>query len=560
MDAGGNITLIADGTGNVDIFAPPASESSSITVNGVAFNTAFRVNDIGTSAPAQSIIHRHSTTLEPVLLYARANSDTDAHAAVTNGMPLSSAYTSGWTGTQYSLFGQVRISADATGTISDTSAPGKLDLMVSPDGSITPVSALSINNAGLVSIGNLGFTGNTISSTDTYGNINLMPDGDGSGEGTVSIGQVNTQVTYTGAASQLQIVNTPSDFNFPRLGIFTYTNGGTVYTPALLLGTSAAANPSANAAVSTNDVIGQILIGADDGTNLRTNLTGITSTVTGAVSTGIIPTDLKFYTTNTSGIPTLGMTISNAQVVTLANALPVGSGGTGLTSYTANNLIYASGTSTLAGLATANNGLLVTNGSGVPSIGNSIGASISVTGSVTATTGITTGISGTNSGTNKINTSNPSGTAYTITKSSSASRPPITRSPTTSTSSANLITICSCRGSNISFNVAACTTTCSSIRSQSRSRPSSATTSTYSYEVGAGGAGGGVFPSHDPPSPPLPVFADASSPVKPFGPPPPAPAKELLPPIPPDAVNDAAFEFELINTPAPPEAPVTDAP
>lgn len=194
MDVGGNITLIADGTGNVDIFAPPASESSSITVNGVAFNAAFRVNDIGTTSPAQSIVHRHSTTLEPVVLFARSNSDTDAHAAVTNGMALSSTYSSGWTGAQYSLFGQIRISADGTGTINNTSAPGKLDLMVSPDGAITPVAALSINNTGLATLSN------GLSFSSTAGIIGTTTNNNAAAG---SVGQLVSSVITSGSAVSL---------------------------------------------------------------------------------------------------------------------------------------------------------------------------------------------------------------------------------------------------------------------------------------------------------------------------------------------------------------------
>jgi hypothetical protein len=54
----------------------------------------------------------------------------------------------------------------------------------------------------------------------------------------------------------------------------------------------------------------------------------------------------------------------------------VGSGT--INSSTANNLTYYSGTSTLSGITTANNGILVTSGSGVPSIGNTIGAGITL--------------------------------------------------------------------------------------------------------------------------------------------------------------------------------------
>src|SRR4051812_40347028 len=45
---------------------------------------------------------------------------------------------------------------------------------------------------------------------------------------------------------------------------------------------------------------------------------------------------------------------------------------------TANRLLWASSTNVIGDLATANNGLLVTNGSGVPSIGNTISGNTTV--------------------------------------------------------------------------------------------------------------------------------------------------------------------------------------
>ena len=55
-----------------------------------------------------------------------------------------------------------------------------------------------------------------------------------------------------------------------------------------------------------------------------------------------------------------------------ATSIAVTSGGTGLSSTTANQILYSSATSTIAGLATANNGILSTNGSGVPAINNTV--------------------------------------------------------------------------------------------------------------------------------------------------------------------------------------------
>lgn len=63
-----------------------------------------------------------------------------------------------------------------------------------------------------------------------------------------------------------------------------------------------------------------------------------------------------------------------------ATSIAVTSGGTGLSSTTANQILYSSATNTIAGLATANNGLLLTSAAGVPSIGNAVLADTSFNG------------------------------------------------------------------------------------------------------------------------------------------------------------------------------------
>ena len=65
-----------------------------------------------------------------------------------------SIYGAGSAGTNYKLFGSLSIGADTTGTISGTSAPGRLIFNVTPDGSLTPVAALTIKNDGSATFGN----------------------------------------------------------------------------------------------------------------------------------------------------------------------------------------------------------------------------------------------------------------------------------------------------------------------------------------------------------------------------------------------------------------------
>ena len=73
--------------------------------------------------------------------------------------------------------------------------------------------------------------------------------------------------------------------------------------------------------------------------------------------------------TNNAGVVADSFTLSGAGVPAFPQApLGVTSGGTGLSSTTINQILYSSATSTIAGLATANQGVLTTGATGVPVI------------------------------------------------------------------------------------------------------------------------------------------------------------------------------------------------
>jgi len=78
---------------------------------------------------------------------------------------------------------------------------------------------------------------------------------------------------------------------------------------------------------------------------------------------------------NAGGNPSWSAVILSADV---SGTLPVANGGTGLTTITANNLLYASAANTISGMTTTNNGILVTSSTGVPSIGNTVGATLTM--------------------------------------------------------------------------------------------------------------------------------------------------------------------------------------
>lgn len=133
------------------IVGNPGLEGAGLDINGVVYDAVFKVSDIGGTNIAQTVLHKHSTTIEPLIIAARSNSNTDTDVAVVNGMGLFSLYAAGIAGVNCKLFGALKFYADTSGTVSNTSAPGKVVIEVTPNGSIVPVAALSIDNSGAAS-------------------------------------------------------------------------------------------------------------------------------------------------------------------------------------------------------------------------------------------------------------------------------------------------------------------------------------------------------------------------------------------------------------------------
>jgi len=262
--------------------------------------------------------------------------------------------------------------------------------------------------------GNINLATNNIITTNTNGDLNLIPNGSGN----IKIGNS----TWTPNA----LLNIAHDNRNAQIAYGTFENSAS--GPTTYYFKSRSTTIGSFSAVNNNDILGQSAFYGDDGAAFN-EAAVIKVSATAGIASGIIPAKLEIFTTNTVGVTTLALTINSSQVVTLANALPVQSGGTGLNSTTINQLLYSSGANTIAGLATANNGLLVTSAGGIPSIGNTIGASISVTGSITGTTGFTSGIANSSSGITTYLTDNGAGTApgsvYKIAKSSTSSTPAI---------------------------------------------------------------------------------------------------------------------------------------
>jgi hypothetical protein len=121
-------------------------EESSIKVNGHNYTSKLVVADINDENIAQVLLHRHSTEWEPILASARSNSDTTEHVDVTNGQNVLSIYGTGSAGADYKIFGGISIAVDNGGTVSNTSSPGQIIFLTTPDGSVLPQSALVLAN------------------------------------------------------------------------------------------------------------------------------------------------------------------------------------------------------------------------------------------------------------------------------------------------------------------------------------------------------------------------------------------------------------------------------
>jgi hypothetical protein len=286
-----------------------------------------------------------------------------------------------------------------------------------------------------VAPGNLLLSGNAFNSTNTNGNINIIPNG----TGTVTAGS-STLFTGTGSGFFTLEVAKSGAQTFVSVGSFKNNASPSV----LGMYKSRSTTVGSHTTVNSGDTIGATQYNADDGTNYVT-ASQIDAVVASAPSTGIIPTDLRFYTCNTSGTLTLGMSLSSSQALSVASnitsstgvvssgtaaggvvgqfrafsttaalgslsltvansagdyanvltnastsasrtwtlpdasgTIALASGASGIVnSGTQNQLAwYAATGTTVSGLATANNGILVTSSGGVPSISSTLPSAV----------------------------------------------------------------------------------------------------------------------------------------------------------------------------------------
>lgn len=163
-----------DKTNKTLITGDPGTEAAGIDLNGSTYTSRLKVSDIGGTAAAQFILHRHSTTLPSAIIASRSKSNTSSHTAVAAGDELFFVSASGWTGTHYDTFGIISFLADSAGTVSSTSSPGRINFWVPPDSSDSPAIALSIRHNKVIEMPGYGTGIAHFSSSGVISSSNIV--------------------------------------------------------------------------------------------------------------------------------------------------------------------------------------------------------------------------------------------------------------------------------------------------------------------------------------------------------------------------------------------------
>jgi hypothetical protein len=150
-------------------------------------------------------------------------------------------------------------------------------------------------------------------------------------------------------------------------------------------GTGANLSPSNGGIVYTNATTMAVLAGTATANKMllsgsSTTPSWSTSTIptsAGAVSGKRLVSDGTNYVLSTTTMPDTGTT---GKLIRGNGTNYVETTATFADTYTASNILYSNGSNTVTGLATANNGVLVTNGSGVPSIATDIPTAVTIGG------------------------------------------------------------------------------------------------------------------------------------------------------------------------------------
>lgn len=129
------------------IAGDPGLEGTGILINGVLYDSVFKSSEIGGTNIAQTILHRHSSTFQPLLVAARSQGDTDAHVILNGGDFIFSIVATGWDGASYAIAGDIEFRVDGTPALDDM--PGLIAFSTTASGAESATERVRIRSTGL---------------------------------------------------------------------------------------------------------------------------------------------------------------------------------------------------------------------------------------------------------------------------------------------------------------------------------------------------------------------------------------------------------------------------
>ena len=254
---------------------------------------------------------------------------------------------------------------------------------VALDSAVTTTSYATANTASGLTIEN-----NTVTADGTDANIDIGLIAKGTTGGVyspthITIGQNSSVPSFPFAGTTVNasfLVSTAGATD--SAGISEIRNGTTANLGSNLVLGRSRGTFAAPAIVQNGDSVGRIAFVSYDGANYQYSAQ-IQCNVAAAPGVADTPGNLLLQTVpDGSSTPTTALTISSAQVTTLAQPLPVGSGGLGITTTPTNGQIpIGNGTNYTAATLTAGSGISITDGAGSVTIAaTGVSATTEVTG------------------------------------------------------------------------------------------------------------------------------------------------------------------------------------
>ena len=333
--ASSGVTSFNTRTGAV---APASGDYAFTQINGTA---AVTQGGTGlTSIVANQLIYSSATNVfSPLALGTGLSITSDTLNAVTGfSLPDTTGYTNEVLTVQPT--GAVGWSSVGAGTVTSVNANGGTTGMTFLNGPIVKTGSLTLS--GTLSVANGGTGGTTRAQALT----NILPD---------SLGKTNLYLHIspsggfdwdTAVGSGGSGAGTVTSVNVAIPGM---TSSGAVTTSGTITMSGALAVANGGTALTTTPTDGQLLIGKTSTSGYAlAGLTGTANEVTVTNGSGSIALSTPQAIATTSNV--------TFDSLTLTKALPVTSGGTGGTTYTAHGLLLGQGTTPVTDLGAATNG------------------------------------------------------------------------------------------------------------------------------------------------------------------------------------------------------------